>query len=154
MNTPLTLLEQREIEAKIVGPIFRAFAKEIGDARARAILLTVIRDLAEQSGVQAVRDAGGSELTELGTVVASWNRGGALELEILRQDEENLEFNVTRCQFAEMYRRLGMADLGPILSCSRDAAMIEGFNAEIEFERTQTLMEGGTHCDFRYRYYG
>jgi hypothetical protein len=50
-----------------------------------------------------------------------------------------------------MYRRLGIADLGPVLSCSRDAAMIEGFNPAIAFTRTQTLMEGSAHCDFRYR---
>jgi len=50
-----------------------------------------------------------------------------------------------------MYRRLGLTDLGPILSCSRDSAMIEGFNPSIALTRTQTLMEGATHCDFRYR---
>ena len=47
--------------------------------------------------------------------------------------------------------RLGLAELGPILSCNRDGSMIEGFNPEIEFARTQTLMEGARHCDFRYR---
>ena len=52
---------------------------------------------------------------------------------------------------ATMYRRLGLEDLGPILSCGRDGAMIEGFNPAVEFRRTQTLMEGATHCDFRYR---
>ncbi len=32
-----------------------------------------------------------------------------------------------------------------------DAALVEGFNPAIAFTRTQTLMEGATHCDFRYR---
>jgi hypothetical protein len=50
-----------------------------------------------------------------------------------------------------MYRRLGLEELGPILSCGRDGAMIDGFNPQIDFERTQTLMEGASHCDFRYR---
>jgi len=50
-----------------------------------------------------------------------------------------------------MYHRLGLADLGPVLSCSRDGRMIEGFNPGIAFTRTQTIMEGATHCDFRYR---
>jgi hypothetical protein len=49
-----------------------------------------------------------------------------------------------------MYRRLGLTDLGPILSCGRDGAMIEGFNPDIAFQRTQTIMEDGSHCDFRY----
>jgi hypothetical protein len=70
---------------------------------------------------------------------------------VLRDDGAAFEFNVTRCRFAEMYRSLGLADLGPILSCSRDGRMIDGFNPAIGFTRTQTLMEGATHCDFRYR---
>ena len=49
-----------------------------------------------------------------------------LWITIFRDDDEAFEFNVTRCRFAEMYRRLGLADLGPILSCGRDAAMVEG----------------------------
>jgi hypothetical protein len=28
---------------------------------------------------------------------------------------------------------------------------MEGFNPEIELRRTQTIMEGAEHCDFRYR---
>ena len=48
-------------------------------------------------------------------------------------------------------RRLGLEDLGPILSCGRDGAMIEGFNPAIAFTRTQTIMQGAPHCDFRYR---
>jgi hypothetical protein len=43
-----------------------------------------------------------------------------------------------------------MEDLGFALSCARDFAMVEGFNPEIKLERTQTLMEGADHCDFRF----
>ncbi len=28
--------------------------------------------------------------------------------------------------------------------------MVEGFNSDIKFERTQTIMSGAEHCDFRY----
>jgi hypothetical protein len=45
-----------------------------------------------------------------------------------------------------------MARLGPMLSCARDFALIEGFNPQIRLTRTQTLMEGAPFCDFRYRY--
>ena len=46
---------------------------------------------------------------------------------------------------------LGLADLGGSLSCQRDFALVEGFNPEITLERTQTLMGGASHCDFRFR---
>jgi len=72
---------------------------------------------------------------------------------LLQFGRNNLDgtLGATLHQIAEMYRRLGLADLGPLLSCSRDGEMIAGFNPEIAFERTQTLMEGASHCDFRYR---
>ena len=53
--------------------------------------------------------------------------------------------------FAGAGARLGLADLGGLLSCNRDAAMIDGFNPGIAFRRTRTIMAGATHCDFRYR---
>ena len=152
MSTPtITHLQQREIEAKVIAPIVRAFAAEVGDDRAREIVAGVIRDLAREGGCAATSLAGGNDLPALKQVVENWRAGGALELTVLRDDPDGLDFDVTHCRYAEMYRRLGLTDLGPILSCSRDAAMIEGFNPSIALTRTQTLMEGAIHCDFRYR---
>jgi hypothetical protein len=50
-----------------------------------------------------------------------------------------------------MYHHLGIPELGDTLSCSRDFALIEGFNPEIRLNRTQTIMQGAAWCDFRYR---
>jgi predicted ArsR family transcriptional regulator len=44
-----------------------------------------------------------------------------------------------------------MADLGSTLSCNRDGALVDGFADDIEFERSQTIMQGASHCDFHYR---
>ena len=73
---PLTLLQQREIEAKIVGPVFRAFAEEIGMERARDILAGVIKDLARQSGCAAAEAAGGNDLEQLGKASRTGVRAG------------------------------------------------------------------------------
>ena len=67
---------------------------------------------------------GGNNLSHLKQAVETWKAGGALELEVLRDDAGAFEFNVTRCRYAEMYHRLGLADLGPILSCNRDGRMV------------------------------
>ena len=148
---PLPLLQQREIEASAIAPLIHAFTREVGEERARAILAATIGDLARRAGCSAAAAVGGNDLEHLKQAIEMWKAGGALELEVLRDDADTFEFNVTRCRYAEMYRRLGLADLGPILSCNRDAKMIEGFNPAIAFARTQTLMEGASHCDFRYR---
>ncbi len=146
---PLPLLQRREVEAGVIAPLLEAFAREVGAPRAREIVAGVVRELAREAGCAAAEQ--GNTLAHFKATVAKWTEGGALELTVLRDDDTALEFDVTRCRFAEMYARLGLADLGGALSCARDAALIEGFNPAIELTRTQTIMEGATHCDFRFR---
>jgi hypothetical protein len=50
-----------------------------------------------------------------------------------------------------MYRELGIPELGAILSCGRDAALVEGFNPGVQLTRTQTILQGAPCCDFRYQ---
>lgn len=151
MTHPLPLLRQREIEAGVIAPLVAAFAAEVGADRAKEIAAGVIKQLAREGGCAAAAALGGNGLPELKRAVERWTEGGALELDVIRDDGEAFEFNVVRCRYAEMYRRLGLAELGPVLSCNRDGAMIEGFNPAVAFTRTQTLMEGAAYCDFRYR---
>ena len=147
----LPLLERREIEARIVGPLVRAFAEEIGQEQVLAIVGRVIRNLARESGAELARILGDQTLTAFTQSLNRWRENGALELEVLEQSPTQLSFNVTRCRYAEMYRALGLADLGASLSCQRDFALAQGFNPEIELTRTQTIMEGAPYCDFRFR---
>lgn len=151
MTHPLPLLRQREVEAGVIAPLVAAFAAEVGADRAREVVAGVVRELARQGGCAAAAALGGNGLAELKRAVERWTEDGALEVRVLRDDAAAFEFDVVRCRYAEMYRRLGLAELGPILSCGRDAAMIEGFNPALAFSRTQTLMEGAEFCNFRYR---
>jgi class 3 adenylate cyclase len=146
----LTLLERRELEARIVGPLVRGFIEELGAERALAIVRRVVSELAREAGAERARALGDASLAAFGSLLEQWRAGGALEIQILRQDDEHLDFNVTRCRFAEMYRALGLADLGASLSCCRDFSLVEGFNPALKLVRTQTLMEGANHCDFRF----
>ena len=80
-----------------------------------------------------------------------WRAGGALDVDVKEQSDTAYVFDVTRCRYAEMYRALGMEELGAALSCNRDGTMVQGFNRDIEFTRNQTIMNGASHCDFSYR---
>jgi hypothetical protein len=62
-----------------------------------------------------------------------------VEVEILRHDKEALEFDVTRCRFAESFRALGEPVLGDR----------EG---EVSLDRAQTIMQGAPSCTFRYKF--
>jgi hypothetical protein len=146
----LTLLQQREIEARIVGPLVQAMRDELGDEKALALVRRVIAELARQSGAELARQLGEASLEAFSRSLGRWSEGGALEIDVLEQSEDRLSFNVTRCRYAEMYRALGLADLGSSLSCQRDFTLVEGFNPAIRLTRTQTIMEGAPFCDFRF----
>jgi hypothetical protein len=150
-GAPLTLLQQREIEARVVGPLIRGFAAEIGTEKTLEVVREVIVSLAHEAGAELASRLGEATLEAFAGGLDRWSEGGALEIDVLERSPERLSFNVTRCKYAEMYRALGLADLGASLSCQRDFALIEGFNPGITLERTQTLMQGASHCDFRFR---
>ena len=150
-TSPLSLLERRSIEARVLGPLIRGFSQELGSAKTLEIVRSVITELARESGKALARTLGESSLEAFATCIDLWKEGGALEIEMLEASADRLDFNFTRCRFAEMYRALGLGDLGSSLSCQRDFALVEGFNPEIALTRTQTIMEGAAYCDFRFR---
>ena len=147
----LPLLQRREIEAQIVARIVEALAEKFDRDTVLEVLSQTIRQLARESGEQLAATLGSNGLRDLARVLAMWRQDGSLEIEMLREDDEHFDFNVTRCKYAEMYHRLGIPELGPILSCNRDFCFAEGFSEAIGLERTQTIMKGASHCDFRFK---
>ena len=72
--------------------------------------------------------------------------------EMLKDDGTVREYNVVRCKYAEFFRELGEPELGGILLCDSDFHIADIGGAEVEFKRTQTIMQGAPYCDFRYRF--
>ena len=89
------------------------------------------------------------DLRDFADILPNWTKEEALEIEVLDEAASVMNFNVTRCRYAEMYEEMGLKDIGHLLSCSRDADFCKGYNSEIKFERTQTIMKGAKYCDFR-----
>ncbi len=148
------MIVRREIEARILAPFVESLCEQFSRPRVVEILRETIERIARQSGREQAQACDGSGLADFSQVVGKWREGGALELTVLQHDEHRYEFNVTRCRYAEMYERLGIPELGAVLSCNRDFAASKGFNPDLTLTRTQTLMEGAAHCDFRYRMEG
>ena len=147
----LGVLNRREIEARIVGPLLAALGEEFGRERVLEIARDTIVRLAREQGDHLAGEMGGRSLAHFARSMHNWTKGGALEIEVVEQTGERFGFNVTRCQYAEMYRALGIPELGALLSCNRDYALIEGFNPAVTLTRTQTIMQGAPCCDFRFR---
>ncbi|MCP5030130.1 MAG: L-2-amino-thiazoline-4-carboxylic acid hydrolase [Actinomycetia bacterium] len=145
------VLKRREIEARIVKPLLERLGEEFGQDRVHELASEVVVSVAQSQGAELAGHLGGNDLDAFANSMENWTKGGALEMEVVEQSPEVFKFNVTRCRYAEMYRDLGMPELGAHLSCDRDGTMVEGFNPDIEFTRTQTIMKGAAHCDFVYR---
>jgi len=141
----------REIQAPMVSSLIYGFAREIGFEKAIEIAKNVIRQDAVASGKKSAREYSGNTLAELSKIVKEvWAKDNALTLEILKENDTTLFFDVTHCEYAQMYVRMGIEDIGFILSCNRDFSFMEGFNPQIELKRTKTIMEGAEYCDFRF----
>lgn len=145
------VLKRREIEARIVAPLLERLAEEFGADRVYELATEVVVDVAKTQGGQLAEAMGGNDLAHFSNSMENWTKGGALEIEVVEESDDVFAFNVNRCRYAEMYRELGLAELGAALSCNRDGTMVEGFNPNITFTRTQTIMSGASHCDFEYR---
>jgi hypothetical protein len=146
----VSVLTRREIEGRVIAPLVNAFADEIGSERSADIASRVIRQIAYEQGCQLAYTLGGCTLADFAKTIDAWKKGDALQIETIVQDEKRFHFNVVRCRYAELYQTLGISELGVILSCNRDEALVEGFNPDIKLHRTQTIMEGAPFCDFRF----
>jgi L-2-amino-thiazoline-4-carboxylic acid hydrolase len=144
------VLTRREIEARILVPLVEALSREFGRDRVVAILHDTIVDIARRQGRALAEGAGETSLEAFAATLEPWTRDDAMRIDVLEHSHDRFAFNVTRCRYAEMYRALGIPELGAVLSCHRDAALIEGFNPDITLTRTQTIMQGAPCCDFRY----
>lgn len=153
MKTDMPILEQRRIEASILKPVYDEMAAELGPERAREILGNAIRKNAIAQG-RAYAEAAGGETSLAGfhALLPQWKADGALAVEMLKESATEVHYDVTRCRYAEMYRAMGLAEIGHLLSCNRDGTFCTGYDPRIRLERTQTIMQGASHCDFRYRW--
>jgi hypothetical protein len=78
--------------------------------------------------------------------------GDALEYKVVKTTPDAFELNVTACRYAEFYKKIGAPELGFLLTCSGDTDFFraEGFGANVRLTVMQTIMQGASHCDFRY----
>ncbi len=142
------MLVRREIEGLITVPLIREYEKKLGAKEAREVAEKVICEAATAQGKQMAALAGGNTISHFASLLPMMQKGGDLKMEVVENTGECLRYNITECEYAKLYKRMGMEEYGVLMCCSRDSAKIEGFNPEIEFVRTSTIMEGGNVCDF------
>jgi hypothetical protein len=147
----IPLIEQVKIQAQVLVPLVKALQAELGEERANAIVRKALGDLYRKYGEKWWRAQGARKPGEkLASAFDRFAAGDALDYEVIKQASDAFEVNVTGCRYAEFYKEIGAPDLGFLLTCSADFPMSAGFGADVQFTRTQTIMQGASHCDFRY----
>ena len=150
MDVPV--IERAKIQAQILVPLIKALQAELSKERANALVRRVLGDVYRRLGEQWWRAKQSRHVAENMTLAfASFAKGDALDYSVCGQSEDTFEVDVTGCRYAEFYKELGEPELGFLLVCSSDAPFAEGFGSKIKLTRTQTIMQGASHCNFRYK---
>ena len=148
-----SMLERRKIEAEILKDVYETLKESHGVEVARQTIAEAVRRSAvEQARRFAAAAPGGTSMQTFQELIPLWTQGDALELEVQERTARTFRFHVVRCRYAELYQEMGLGEIGHLLSCNRDGAFCEGYDPKLKLERSQTIMQGASHCDFKFRY--
>jgi len=132
----ISVLEQAKIQSRVLVPLIKALQAELGEARANALVRRTLGELYRRYGEEFWQAKNERNLGEaIASAFKTYARDDALEYRVREQAQDEA---------------LGEPDLGFLLVCSADFDTAEGFGGDVKLTRTQTIMQGASHCDFRY----
>jgi hypothetical protein len=150
VNIPV--IERAKIQAEVLVPIVKALQAELGEERANALVRKALGDVYRRLGEQWWRAKNSRDVGEnMASAFAAFAKGDALEYSVRAQSQDTYEIDVTACRYAQFYKELGEPELGFLLVCGLDLPFAEGLGPDIKLTVTQTIMQGASHCEFRYR---
>ena len=140
-ETPI--LEAVKTQSKIVIPIVKELENELGKERAHAIVgRAIARNYVE------FRRAQGFEKNSHPREDA--DTAFPIQTEVAEETETTFGLDIKACDVADDFRSIGESGIGALMTCGVDFAAEKLVRPEWEFRRTQTLMRGASHCDFRW----
>ena len=148
---PISHLQRRKIEGRVLIPFVQTLKEKLGEDVMHVVLDATIRKLAADDGAAWAKTYGPTTGSLRRVAEELWAARGAMDVRVISESDDHLDFNITRCRYAEFFKELGLSDIGYRVHCNRDHAMVSGFNGELELSRSQTIMEGAACCDFRFR---
>jgi hypothetical protein len=155
LDQAISKMDELKAEAQVLIPVLQAARAELGEERANSLILGALRAWCRERFKQI-----GAHI--LGTPKEKWDtikkldgartRRHDLEFKILKWEPEAIEYDVSRCIYADFFRELGEPELGAVLICDADVYLVDQVTGpEVEYTRTQSIMEGGSFCDIRWR---
>jgi hypothetical protein len=149
----LSMIEKRRIEAEMLSHVYDVLKDNVGvEIAQQTIGEAVRRSSIEQARRFAAESGTGTSLDTFVETTKLWETDDALEIAVKERSEQVYAFDVVRCRYAEMYKAMGLGEIGHLLSCQRDGTFCQGYDPKLKLTRTQTIMQGAACCDFRYVY--
>src|SRR5882724_12215632 len=99
VNPEISLLDKTRIQAQVLVPVMRALRAEIGHEKADAIVRDALREWSKQLFAAIGDGIEGSPRRKWAAIQSVFGEvsGREVEVEILRQDREALDIDVTHC---------------------------------------------------------
>ena len=121
MNSDIPILHRREIEARVIQPIYKEMVEAFGEKTALEVLSRAIAsDDIAHGKICAETQEGKNDIAGFVELFKLWTAEEALTIDLLEETNHVLSFNVTRCRYAEMYDKMEILEIGTVLSCGRD----------------------------------
>jgi hypothetical protein len=142
--------ESVKAQAEVLVPLVKMLREEIGVERANDIVVRALGQWAASIGRMLRELPPPAPLAKLRMAIEGLDAAGMQQTEFLKETPTQLDYNVRKCRAAELYRSLGLADLGHLLVCKLDENVMPALDAKITFVRDQTIMQGADYCTFRF----
>jgi len=152
LDVAISVIQQAKIQAEVLVPLVKALQAELGEERANGLVRRALGDVYRRYGEEFWRAKSEKDLgTIMASALATYASDDALDYSVIEQSQDAFSIDVTGCRYAEFYKELGEPELGFLLVCSADFSTAEGFGPDVKLTRTQTIMQGASHCNFRYK---
>lgn len=83
------------------------------------------------------------------TISKSYNEAAGFQVDMLRTDSRNVEFDVRKCPYAELCGLLGCPEMTDVF-CTSDDISFSRLHPRLVFQRSSTIGRGQALCDFRF----
>jgi hypothetical protein len=151
-TTPL--MERVKLQTEVLLPLLRHLRAELGVKKANNLFYPVLRRMTKD-WIMEIASSESKDPIENFRKTSELHLTyfeGDVDMDVLRADDERLEVNVTGCRYADFFRQLGEPELGAILTCEMDDHIAELSAPTVSLSLTDTIMKGGKHCPFRYKF--
>ena len=140
----LTFYERLRIQMEYVVPLVRDLQRQLGEEAVNEALASRLEQQVERRAAPGSK----ADFSRMRAGTEMFAAGGALELRAVSESDDHFSMDVVDCAYTRMMDELDARDLGPMLICNLDYP--DAARMGMQLERTQTRMQGASHCDFRY----